>query len=249
MTYPEFFSLAGRNVLVTGASSGIGRACARLCGQAGATVILTGRDTARLETAASAMQADRCRIFAADLTEETGVAGLVDSLEPIDGLVMCAGINDVFPVRFAARKKVTPIFETNFFSQVELLRLLVKKKKLSACASVVAISSIGGNDTFSIGQAAYGASKAALLSWMKYAAKELAPNGIRVNCILPGHVDTPMNEGLAFTAEQLDAYRETIPLKRFGTPDDVACGAVFLLSDASSWMTGSQLKIDGGATL
>lgn len=243
------FGLIGRTVLVTGASSGIGEATAICAANAGAKIIATARNLERLTKTVSSLPGHEHRQIVADLNQSDELVTLVDSIESLDGVVLCAGINEVVPLKFATYKKISSIFETNFFSQVELLRLLVKKKKLNQNASVIAISSIGGIDTFSIGQAAYGASKAALLSWMKYAAKELSANKIRVNCILAGHINTPMNERVAFTTEQLEAYKNTIPMKRFGEPDDIANGVVYLLSDAASWVTGSALKIDGGSTL
>ncbi len=242
------FSLDGRRVLVTGASSGIGKSIAFACAAAGADMVITGRDAGRLKEVADCLPTGTLAA-PADITDEESLAGLMEVLPVLDGIALCAGVNEVFPIRFATRKKLDAIFETNLFAQIELLRLIIKRKKLSPRASVVAISSIGGNEAFSIGQAAYGASKAALLSWMKYTAKEMAVAGVRVNCILPGHIDTPMNENLAFTSDQLEAYRQTIPLQRFGQPEDIANGAVYLLSDASAWVTGATIKIDGGSTL
>lgn len=247
----NLFSLENKKILITGATSGIGRATAEVCAGLGAEVIVTGRNEERLQNLIKLLNDKwgKCAGLVADLISEDDLNALVESVSELSGLVLCAGVNDVNPIKFATRKKIDRLFETNFFSQIELLRSLLKKKKLGTGASVVAVSSIGGVDVFSIGQAAYGASKAALLSWMKYAAKELAFNKIRVNCVLPGHIETPMNEKLAFTAEQLVQYKETIPLKRFGTAEDVANGIVYLLSDAASWVTGSTLKIDGGSTL
>ena len=152
------------------------------------------------------------------------------------------------PVQFATRKKIASIFETNFFSQAELLRLLLKKKKLTDGASVVAISSIGGNRSFNVGIAPYGASKAALLSWMKTVAKELAPR-IRVNCVLPGQVNTPMTSNTELSEEQYESYKQTVPMKRFAETSDITPAIIFLLSDASSYITGAEIVIDGGVTL
>ncbi len=242
------FSLSQKKILVTGATSGIGKATAKACDASGAEIFYTGRNEERLNALGKDLGGKNMGL-AADLTDDESLATLVEAIPTLDGIVLCAGINNVFPVQFATRKKIDSIFETNFFAQLELIRLLLKKKRLNEGASIVAISSIGGIDAFSLGQAAYGASKAALLSWMKFAAKELAVKGIRVNCILPGHIETPMNENMAFTTEQLELYRESIPLKRFGTPEDIANAVIYLLSDASSWMTGSELKIDGGSTL
>lgn len=243
------FSLEGKTILITGATSGIGKTAAIKCAQAGANVIATGRNERRLNEIINLIGEKKCLGIAADLTQDSDICSILEKIPEINGLVLCAGINETSPIKFATRKKIDRIFEVNFFSQIELLRLLMKKKKLSSGTSVVAISSIGGNEAFSIGQAAYGASKAALLSWVRYSAKELSSYAIRVNAILPGHIETPMNENIGFTEEQLESYKMTIPLKRFGQPEDIANGIIYLLSDASAWITGTALKIDGGSTL
>jgi NAD(P)-dependent dehydrogenase (short-subunit alcohol dehydrogenase family) len=237
------FSLVGKTVLVTGASSGIGQATAKECVRLGATVVATGRNAGRLA------ELTEVTAIAADLTDEASVEQLVAQLPKLDGVVLCAGVNNEFPVQVASRKKVDSVMETNFFAQIGLLRMLLKKKVLNDGTSVVALSSIGGMEDFTPGQAAYGASKAALLSWMKYAAKELAPRRIRVNCICPGHIVTPMNEKLAHSPEKTAAYEQAIPLQRFGQPEEIAYGIVYLLSEASAWVTGTALKIDGGPPL
>lgn len=242
------FSLLGKTVFVTGASSGIGRATAIACAKSGASLVATGRNEERLCCLTKALADKDVKALIADLTNEDQLKRLVAELPPLDGVVLCAGINQTLPVSFLTRKKVDTVFGTNFFSQIELLRLLIKKKLLKEGASVVAISSIGGNSAFTPGAAAYGASKAALLSWMKTAAKELAPR-IRVNCICPGQVNTPMNDNTEISREQYDAYKNSIPMKRFGEAEEIADGAVYLLSDAASWITGTSLVIDGGTTL
>lgn len=244
----DSFSLDGKSILITGATSGIGRYAAIKCVQLGAKVIVTGRNEDRLKELISLIGKKNLGIIA-DLTQDSDISNIIENIPEINGLVLCAGLNENNPIKFATRKKIDKIFEVNFFSQIELLRLLLKKKKLITGASVVVMSSIGGNEAFSIGQAAYGASKAALLSWVKYSAKELSSSNIRVNAILPGHIETPMNDNLGFTEEQLESYKNTIPLKRFGSPEDIANGIVYFLSDAAAWVTGSTLKIDGGSTL
>lgn len=243
------FSLAGKTVLVTGASSGIGRAVAVECAKMGAAVVATGRNEERLRQLKELMPEAAITTVAADITDGESLSALVDAGPSWDGVVLCAGVNRLCPVQMASRKQLDTIFETNFFAQVELIRLLLKKKKVNKGASIVAMSSIGGNAAFSSGQGAYGASKAALLSWIKTAAKELAPRGIRANCICPGHIETPMNDHLGLTDGQLEEYQKTIPLGRFGKAEDVANGAVYLLSDAAAWVTGTALTIDGGTTL
>lgn len=242
------FSLTGKTILITGATSGIGRSTACICVQSGANIIATGRNKERLNALKEDLGCKQTIAIIADLTDDNQLKELVAELPPLDGVALCAGINQTLPIGFLTRKKVDTIFETNFFSQIELLRLLIKKKLLKDGASIVAISSIGGNSTFTPGAAAYGASKAALHSWMKTAAKELAPR-IRVNCICPGQVNTPMNDNTEISQEQYEAYKNSIPMKRFGEAEEIANGVVYLLSDAASWITGTSLIIDGGTTL
>jgi NAD(P)-dependent dehydrogenase (short-subunit alcohol dehydrogenase family) len=154
------------------------------------------------------------------------------------------------PLKFATRKKLDTSFEINFFAQVELLRLLQKGKKLnSGNASVVALSSVGGTSRYDLGNGVYGATKAALLSWMKTAAVELGPSNIRVNCICPGSTKTPMTTFAQLSEEQVNNYLNSIPLRRMGEPEEIAYGAVYLLSDAARWVTGTSLIIDGGISL
>lgn len=242
------FSLAGKTILVTGASSGIGRQTAIDCSRMGAHIVLNGRSEERLKSTLDALDGCNHRLVAGDLNDENCLSQIADTVEPLDGAVLCAGVCMTLPVQFATRKKIASIFETNFFSQAELLRLLLKKKKLTDGASVVAISSIGGNRSFNVGIAPYGASKAALLSWMKTVAKELAPR-IRVNCVLPGQVNTPMTSNTELSEEQYESYKQTVPMKRFAETSDITPAIIFLLSDASSYITGAEIVIDGGVTL
>lgn len=242
------YSLEGKTILVTGASSGIGKASAIECSKMGATLIITGRDQERLNETLLQLRPSNHQAHIADLNDEESATELISYLPKLDGIVLCAGINQTLPISFLSRKKLDGIFNINFFSQVELLRIILKKKLLKENASVVALSSIGGNFTFSPGAAAYGASKAALLSWMRSCAKELAPK-YRVNCICPGQINTPMNSQGNISEEQYNIYRESIPMKRFGEPEEVALAVVYLLSDATRWITGTTITIDGGTTL
>ena len=243
------FSLEGRTVLVTGASSGIGRTTAIECSQMGANVIITGRDQARLDEVFSELEGEGHQAVIADLTQEEQLQGLLGQLPVVDGVVLCAGQGTVVPFKMADRKKQDPIFEINYFAPVELLRQLLKKKKLANGASVVFVSSIGGVDSITIGNSIYGASKAALNSAMRFCALELAPKKIRVNSVCPGMVNTKLIKGGAVSEEQHQADMQKYPLKRYGEPEDVANGIIYLLSNASSWVTGHSLVIDGGYTL
>ena len=242
------FTLKGKTILVTGASSGIGQATAVECAQMGAEVVITGRDTKRLQATADLVGTPKA-LIAADLTNQEDVERLVAALPPLDGAVLCAGNSTTLPLQFGSREKFDEMFNVNFFAPVELLRLMYKKKVLQKGASVVLIASIGGTHSFMPGNGVYGASKAALNSLMKYAAREYASRKIRVNSICPGMVDTPLIHRGTITEEQLVEDAKRYPLGRYGKPDDIANGAVYLLSDASSWLTGHDLVIDGGFSI
>lgn len=242
------FSLENKTVLVTGASSGIGRATAIACSKMGAKVIITGRNPERLHETFVSLDGDHHLEFLADLTSQTEMENLIREIPQINGLVLCAGRSKSVPVLYSDREKFDEVFDVNFFSPVELLRLLVRKKKMAPDSSAVFIVSIGGTAKWTPGNAIYGASKAALQSMVHYFAVELAPKRIRVNGINPGMVETPLIHHGTLTQEQLDEDREKYPLKRYGQPDDVAYCALYLLSNASSWMTGQSIIIDGGIT-
>lgn len=243
------FSLEGRTVLITGASSGIGQATAIACAGMGAKVVITGRDTERLQETQNRLDAQCAAMIPADLTVTEDVENLIKMLPPLDGAVLCAGNSTTLPLQFGTREKFDDMFDVNFFAPVELLRLMYKKKVLQKGASVVLIASIGGTHSFMPGNGVYGASKAALNSVMKYAAREYASRKVRVNSICPGMVDTPLIHRGTITEEQLAEDAKRYPLGRYGQPEDIANGVVYLLSDASSWLTGHDLVIDGGFSI
>ena len=243
------FSLEGKTILVTGASSGIGQATAIVCSRMGANVVVTGRNIERLNETVNRLQNPDAVQIGADLTSADDVGNLVASLPLLDGAVLCAGNSTTLPLQFGTREKFDEMFDVNFFAPVELLRLMYKKKKLQKGASVVLIVSIGGTHSFMPGNGIYGASKAALNSVMKYAAREYSSRKVRVNSICPGMVDTPLIHRGTITEEQLVEDAKRYPLGRYGQPEDIANAAVYLLSDASSWVTGHDLVIDGGFSI
>lgn len=243
------FGMSGRTVLVTGASSGLGRAIAVACSQMGATVILTARNEDRLKETMAMLTGEGHSYICADLCDQEQLEGLVDKLPQLQGACLCAGISVSITVAYASKKKFDKVFQTNFFAQTELSRLLVKNKLLSRNSSVVFMSSIGGITKFNYGQSAYGTAKAALRSWSNFMAYELGPKGIRSNCICPGMVDTPLIHDGAVSEDQLVADSRRYPLQRYGSPQDVANAAVFLLSGASAWITGTSLIVDGGISV
>jgi NAD(P)-dependent dehydrogenase (short-subunit alcohol dehydrogenase family) len=243
------FSLKEKTILVTGASSGIGQETAIQCSRMGARVIITARNEDRLKETLSQLEGDGHRMLMAELTQQEELEKLVNAIDTVNGVVLCAGKGMTSPFPFSTRDKYDSVFDVNFFAPVELLRLLVKKKKLEKESSVVFVSSIGGIKSFQLGNGIYGASKAALNSTMKFCARELAAKKIRVNAVNPGMVNTQLIQGGAISEEQLKVDMERYPLKRYGEPQDIAYGIIYLLSDASSWVTGHSLVIDGGVTV
>lgn len=244
------FSLANKRILITGASSGIGQTTAIECAKMGAEVILTARNKERLnETIHRISQQNTIDAITIDLTKRDEIEKLVNHIDQISGLVLCAGIGNTSPMPFCTREKYNDLFEVNFFSQIELFRLLVKKRKFSRGSSVVFVSSIAGVYTYEFGNAIYGASKAAIDASMKYFARELAGKDIRVNSVNPGVIETPFIQNTSISGEQLKEYTEKYPLGRLGRPEDIAYGIIYLLSDAAAWITGHPLVISGGRLL
>lgn len=243
------FSLEGKTVLVTGASSGIGRQTAIECSRMGASVVLSARNEDRLQETLSSMEGDGHKVIPADLLNQDQLENLVSSITPVDGVVLCSGKGLTLPMQFATRDKLDDIFNTNFYAPFELLRLLYKKKKIQKQGSVVVLASLGGTQIFSGSNGVYGASKAALNSAMMFCAKEFSSRKIRVNCICPGMVDTPLIHRGTVTEKQLIENAKLYPLGRYGKPEDIAYAAVYLLSDAASWVTGQDFVLDGGISI
>jgi NAD(P)-dependent dehydrogenase (short-subunit alcohol dehydrogenase family) len=243
------FSLQGKTILVTGASSGIGRSIAVESSRMGAKVIVTGRNVSALQETLQCMSGDVHTIIPADLTEEDSVISLVDALPALDGVVHNAGMIDRMLCKAAKEEKMERLMKTNFKGPALLQKGLLKKNKIEKGGSIVFIASRAPYAP-SIGNAFYSATKGAMLAYAKTLALEVAPKQIRVNSICPAMVWTELTRK---DAEQMDAnYEEAqqkYPLKRFGKPEDVAYLAIYLLSDASVWMTGSQIDITGGGEL
>jgi len=251
MTNYNPFSLEGKTILVTGASSGIGQATAIECSRMGATVIITGRNEVRLRQTFAQLDGTNMehKLIVADLTTEDGLESIVAGVSSLDGVALCAGVPNTLPMQFSSRKKFDKIFEINFFSPVELLRLLYKKKILVKGASAVLMASIGGLYRTTFGNGIYGASKSALNTVMKYCAREFGfARQIRVNCVCPGMTETPLIHRGSITDAQLEEDKKRNPLQRYGEPKDMAMAAVYLLSDAASYVNGLDLVVDGGAT-
>lgn len=243
------FSLEGKTILVTGASSGIGRATAIECSKLGAKIVASGRNIERLDQTMSDLQGEGHITIAAEITDQSQLEALVAACPTLDGAAFCAGVANTTMFNFADKEKFQSIFDINFFSPTELFRLLVKKKKLGKGSSAVFVVSIGGPRATSPGIGIYGASKSALETMIHFAALELAPKKIRVNGVLPGMVETPIMHGGGISDEEYDLERQRYPLKRFGKPEEIAWAMAYFLSEASAYVTGSSLVMDGGAML
>lgn len=245
------FSLEGKCILVTGASSGIGRGIAVACAQMGAQVVLSGRNESRLHETLDSMEGEGHLVLCGDLNSEDTRNEIVEKMPALNGVAYCAGISQIQMAKFMDLSSLEGIFQTNVFSPLMLNTLLLKKKKIQKNSSIIFISSISGVYRSQIGEGCYGATKAALVGFVKSLALEVSAQGIRVNTIHPGVVETPLLEvsNGTFGEEELETLRQKYPLKRFGKPEDIAHCSVYLLSDASSWMTGSNILIDGGFTL
>lgn len=244
------FSLQGKTILVTGASSGIGATVAIECSKMGACVIVTGRNEERLEQTFAQLDTTidaNHRMIVADLTDEASISSLVDQIDGLDGLVNNAGVNRVKPVTFIKQDDLDYVYQSNAWAAVNLTRMLCKKKKLKKTGSIVFTSSVSAFYN-APGRALYASSKAALTAFMRSFAVELADKGIRANAVHPGLVETKlMSEN--FTEEELKNNLKEYPLNRFGKTEDVAWAIIYLLSDASSWVTGTSLIVDGGFML
>ncbi len=243
------FSLEGKTILVTGASSGIGKETAIACSKMGATCIITGRDKERLNNTFSQLVGDsEHQMVLADLSNEEDVIRLVDTCPILDGIVNNAGRGKSKPIQFISLEDLNDVYSTNLFGIILLTKYLLKRKKIAKSSSIVFTSSISAYTTAS-GLSAYASSKAALSAYMRTCAIELGVKKIRSNAVLPGMVETKLINGGTYTDEDKSKDLSLYPLGRYGQPNDVANAIIYLLSDASEWVTGIELIIDGGRSL
>ena len=243
------FSLLGKTIFVTGASSGIGRAIAIECSKMGAQMVITGRNKTRLYETFVLLAGENHVQLTADLLVEQDIEVLVTTLPKLDGCINNAGIIRPQLLQFSEKKDILEIFEANTFSSFILVQKLIQNRKLNKNASIIFISSISGVYCSAIGEALYSASKGAINGYLKGLALEMANRGIRVNSVNPGVIETNLFNSTSMPPEELEEKKKKYPLKRFGKPEEVAYAVVYLLSDASQWITGSNLIIDGGYTL
>lgn len=243
------FSLTGKTVFITGASSGIGKAVAIECSKMGASLIITGRNAERLSETYEKLSGTGHKQVAGDLQKPADLKMIIEKLPSLDGVVHSAGIAKPVPVSFLTEEIINDVMGINFNAPLILTQQILKQKKINKNSSIVFISSISGTLCSSVGSSIYSASKGAVNGLIKGMALDLAPKGIRVNSVAPGMVGTKIYSDGAITDEQLQEDMKRYPLKRYGRPEEIAYSVVYLLSDASAWVTGSNLLIDGGYTL
>ena len=242
------FSLRGKTILITGASSGIGRGIAVSCSRMGAAIVVAGRNEKRLDETLSMMEEGEHVKMVCDLTVQDDLVSAVAALPKLDGVVHCAGIGQRIPAKLLREENVDHVMNVNFKAPVMLQAEILRQKKLNKASSIVFIASIASWSP-SLGNSIYSASKGAIVSYANCLAVELAPRKIRVNCISPAMVWTDLVLADGTGVEQLKEDEQTYPLKRYGQPEDIANLAVYMLSDASTWMTGSNVNITGGGIL
>lgn len=238
------FSLQGKTILVTGASSGIGRATAIECSHLGAKLFVTARNEERLRETFDALEGDGHAMVIADVAKSEEMDSLVGSVSALDGFVCNAGITKRRPIHFIKEDELREVFEINTISSILLTKALAKAKKFNKGASIVFTSSKAAR-IVTPGNSMYAASKAAIESFARSCALEFAAKGIRSNAILPGMVETPLVLNGTLSEEDLERDKAKYLLKRYGRPEEIAWAIIYLLSDASAWVTSTSVEISG----
>lgn len=243
------FSLEGKRIVVTGAGSGIGRSVSVEASRLGASLVLLDVNKEYLTETFSLLEGDNHTIAIVDLLDSDSIKQFVLSVDNIDGLVNNAGMPNTKPLHFIGEDDFDKVVSLNTKAPLLLTNLLYKKKKFNKNASIVFTSSLAGLYTFTPANGLYSLTKAALTSYAKSCAVEFAVKGIRANSVNPSMVNTHLKDSLSFSQEEYDRDIQKYPLKRYAEPEEVAHAIIFLLSDASSYITGHALLVDGGRSL
>lgn len=243
------FSLEGKTILVTGASSGIGRAAAIECSRMGAHLVITGRNLERLNETLSCLEGNNHEMRICDLNDSDSIIEMVEDLPIIQGLVNNAGFTQLQPLKFIDEEVFKRLLQVDTIAPIILLKNLIKKKKISSGGSIVFTSSLAGIARVSPGNSMYASCKGAVSAFVRGAARELADKNIRVNAVCPAMVETEILSSSTISQEQLEKDKLRYPLKRYGKPEEIAWAMIYLLSDASSWVTGTNMVLDGGVLL
>lgn len=246
MTEYNPFSLEGKTVLITGGSSGIGKATAIECSKLGAKVIIVARNEEKLKQTIALLNGEGHQYLVCDLNDISAVEKMVAELPILDGVVNNAGFTRLAPVPFVQEDLLKEILQTNTVAPIMITKLMLKKKKVKRGTSFVFTNSVAGLGKVTLGNTMYASSKGAITAFVQGAAKELASKGIRLNAVCPGMVETEIMQFGTVTEEQLEQDRQAYPLKRYGKPEEIAWAIIYLLSEAASWVTGTSLTIDGG---
>jgi NAD(P)-dependent dehydrogenase (short-subunit alcohol dehydrogenase family) len=248
MIFKNKLDLNNKSILITGATSGIGFATSQLLINLGCSLYVVGRNSDKLGELET-LGKGKVVPIQADLRNIDDIKMIVENVSKIDGFVHSAGVVNSIPLQFINREFLEMERSLNYDAFLFLTQMLVKKKKINSCGSIVSLASIAAHFAI-IGSSLYCGNKAALIATSKVFAKELANKKIRVNTVSPGIVRTEMvnnAEGQHLTKEDLVLDEQKYPLG-YGEPDDVAYCITFLLSDASKWMTGQDIILDGGRT-
>lgn len=245
----SIFDLTGKNVLVTGAASGIGRCVSVEASKLGANLILVDLNEAGLQETSAMLAGKGHVIIKCDLTSTDERDSLIAKISKLDGVVNCAGVGMTLPFKFCTEKELGRIMNINFFGPVYLVQTLAKEKKINKNASIVYMASIDGTVTGHIGNSCYAASKGAIMGSVRTQALEFASRGIRVNCVSPARVNTPLIKRDNISEEQVLTNMQLYPMKRYAEPIEIAGYILYLLSDVSTYTSGSNLVIDGGFTI
>ena len=245
----SIFDLTGKQVLVTGAASGIGRCVAVEASRLGANMILVDLNEVGLQETLSLLAAGTHTTIKCDLTKIEDRDNLISRVGKLDGVVNCAGVGMTLPFKFCTEKELGRIMNINFFGPVYLVQSLAKSNKINKNASIVYMASIDGTVTGHIGNSCYAASKGAIMGSVRTQALEFASRGVRVNCVSPARVNTPLLKRDNISEEQVETNKKEYPMKRYAEPIEIAGYILYLLSDVSSYTSGSNLVIDGCFTI
>lgn len=242
------YSLEGKTILITGAASGIGKATSIECTKVGAKVVAVDLNIEGLEALTPQLEGEGHLSFAGNLCHEEFLASLGEQVPSLDGVFLCAGVSDTTPVKFITEEKIARVMNVNLIAPIMMLKKLLVKKKINKGGSLVWMSSYGA-EKVEPGLGIYAASKSAVNGIMRAYAKELVSRKIRSNSIMPMMIRTELLSTLNNISDKDWERQEAMYPLGFGSPLDVAYAAIYLFSDASRWITGTMIKMDGGSNL
>ena len=242
------YSLEGKTILITGAASGIGKATAIESSKLGARIVAVDLNPDGLSQVMPQLEGDGHSSYVGNLCDESFLKEISENVPALDGVFLCAGISDTTPVKFISQEKIKRVFDVNLTAPIIMLKHLLVKKKINKGGSLVWMSSYGA-EKVEPGLGIYAASKSAVNGIMRAYAKELVSRKIRSNSIMPMMIRTELISTLNNISDKDWEKQESMYPLGFGSPLDVAYAAIYLFSDASRWITGTQIRMDGGSNL